>query len=154
MKRLINLLPGQARYEDDLRDQWVSPAHRDQHRRLLGHLGDHAVGRDCRVAVLSGEVHLAHAGVMRTRGRTLWQLTSSGIVHPPPPQAWTSMLERLAGWTTELPGRVSVEFPPLPGQEARFLAARNFLSLEVGTDGALGVRWHTDGRPGEQLVTG
>ncbi len=154
MERLINFLPGQAHYEDDLRDQWTSPAHRDQHRRLLGLLGDHAVSQDCRVAVLSGEVHLAHAGIMRTRGHTIWQLTSSGIVHPPPPTAWSSMLERLAGWTTELPGRVSVEFPPLPGHDARFLAMRNFLSLEVGADGALGVRWHTDGRPAEQLVTG
>jgi hypothetical protein len=153
MERLINLLPGQARYEDDLRDQWMSPAHRDQHRRLIAGLADHAIAHDARVSVVSGEVHLAHAGIMRTRGRTLWQFTSSGIVHPPPPASWSSMLERLAGWTTELPGRVDVEFPPLPGYETRFLPMRNFMSLDVGADGALSARWHADGRASEPMVT-
>lgn len=146
-ERIVNLLPGQAGYEDDLRDQWFSRAHREEHGRLLRLLAAHAHGTGASVAVLSGEVHLAHAARMRRAdGASLVQLTASGIAHPAPPAAWPAALERLSVLTRRLPGDVSVEFPPLPGGPERFVPARNWMSLEPREDGAYAARWHAEGR--------
>lgn len=146
-ERLVNLLPGQARYEDDLRDQWISYVHREEHARLIALLAGHARETGARVAVLSGEVHLAHAAVVRAGEAEILQLTSSGIAHPPPSSAWPAALERLAGLTRRLSGGAAVEFPPLPGGPERFVPARNWMALEPDADGRYLARWHAEGRP-------
>ncbi|HZH27189.1 MAG TPA: alkaline phosphatase D family protein [Azospirillaceae bacterium] len=144
-ERLLTFWPGQAELEDDLRDQWTSAHHRMEHRRLLELLFAHAGRTGTHITVVSGEVHLAHTGIMRSGGHRIVQLTSSGITHPPPPQAWANLLERLAGWTSSLPGGVAVEFPPLPGRETRFHTVRNWLSLSPTGDGGMAARWHMEG---------
>ena len=55
------------------------------------------------------------------------------------------MLERLAGWTSSLPGGVAVEFPELPGGGARFRPVRNWLSLSPTGEGGMAARWHMEG---------
>jgi len=145
-ERLANILPGQGRYEDDLRDQWGSYAHREEHARLIGLLAEHARTAGARVAVLSGEVHLAHAAEIRADGAEMLQLTSSGIAHPPPSPAWPAALERIAGMTRRLPGGAAVAFPPLPGGTERFVPARNWMSLVPRDDGPYEARWHAEGR--------
>ncbi|WP_200339162.1 alkaline phosphatase D family protein [Rhodovibrio sodomensis] len=82
----MRLAPGAQKYEDDLRDQWQSRAHRAEWRRFLGALADRHGPRDSRVTVLSGEIHLATRGTLATPNGPLHQLVASGIAHPPHPR--------------------------------------------------------------------
>ena len=123
------LIPGAQRYEDDLRDQWQSRAHRPEWRRFLGLAARHAdtVGP---VTFLSGEIHLAGHGEMRTpKGAVLHQLIASGISHPPPPRIFARALGALGALgETPLKGH-PIRIRSLPGQRGRYLAERNFLLL-------------------------
>ena len=58
LERLHILLPGQQGYQDDLRDQWRSYAHRHEWSRFVEQLFAFAVRTGTAVAVLSGEIHL------------------------------------------------------------------------------------------------
>ena len=130
VEALIGLVPRLRRYEDDLRDQWQSRAHRDEWRRMLMLL-DQTTPDDCAVTVLSGEIHLAtQAEMPMVSGNTMRQLVASGIAHPPPP----AMYARALGWVAALgedplPGR-PIMLKPLPGQKQIYVAERNFLLLE------------------------
>jgi len=130
IEALIGFVPPLARYEDDLRDQWQSRAHRVEWRRLLEAL-DTLARAGSEVTALSGEIHLASRGEMPlgTTG-TLHQLIASGISHPPPPRVWA----RALGWLAALgedpvPGR-RVRLHPIPGRRGIYAAERNYLVLE------------------------
>ncbi len=146
LERMFAFLPqGRHFYQDDLRDQWRSHAHRQEWRRLVSHLLEFSLRTDTRVTILSGEIHLGALGVVEHSGTRIFQLTSSGIVHHPPP--------RLVAWIFDLLGRksstvtpgVRMRMLPLPGLGGRYLAARNWLSLESLEDGALRAEWHREG---------
>jgi len=115
------------KYEDDLRDQWQSRAHRAEWLRMLSlclDVLDHAP-----VTVLSGEIHLATQARMRGRGRDLIQLIASGIAHDAPPQGYDRALGLLAR-LGEAPLRGHpIRIAPLPGQTRRYVAERNYLTL-------------------------
>lgn len=145
LEQLINVWPGQARFEDDLRDQWRSYAHEAEWVRLLRLLGDLSARHRCQVTVLSGEIHLGAAGVVRGPGHTLWQLISSGIVHPPPPALYVEVLERLARGEDRIRDGLSQELLPFAETGRRFIRARNWLSLEFDEAGFLIARWHVEG---------
>lgn len=130
VERLIGIVPKLRRYEDDLRDQWQSRAHRAEWRRLLGRLERLArAGVD--VTVLSGEIHLASRGEMPLgEGTTLHQLIASGIAHPAPPASWARALGWLATLGEDpLEGR-PIALRPVPGQRRIYTAERNYLVLE------------------------
>ena len=133
---LHRLVPGAQKYEDDLRDQWQSRAHRQEWRRFLGLMADHmeAAGP---VTVLSGEIHLATRGEMRlSGGRILHQLCASGVSHPPAPQAFARALGWLAAVGDQpLPDRPIRLLAP-PGMRAIYVAERNVLILS-----RIGGRW-------------
>ena len=136
------LVPGAQKYEDDLRDQWQSPAHRAEWRRLLTLIGDRAEQAGP-VTVLSGEIHLATRGEMRLKGGALHQLTASGISHPPPPRAFAAalgLLSRLGG--APLPDR-PIRLLPLPGRRAVYAAQRNYLVLRRA-GGAWQAEWELE----------
>ncbi|MEM9902318.1 MAG: alkaline phosphatase D family protein [Pseudomonadota bacterium] len=124
------LIPGAQRYEDDLRDQWQSRAHRAEWRRFLQLAADHADGCGP-VTFLSGEIHLAGRGEMRTpAGTLLHQLTASGVSHPPPPALFARALGAL-GALGEAPLQgYPISLYPLPGGRRRYVAERNVLLLE------------------------
>lgn len=151
VERLANALPGQLRFEDDLRDQWRSYAHEGEWLRLLRLLGDHAVRRRVRVTVLSGEVHLGFSAVIRGPGHQIWQLTSSGIVHPAPSRVYAEFLERLSRGVETVRDGLTLEIATLPGTGRHFIRARNWLELLFRDDGALAARWHVEGES-EPLV--
>ncbi|MDZ7748543.1 MAG: hypothetical protein U5K43_06620 [Halofilum sp. (in: g-proteobacteria)] len=87
VERAMHLTRRMEKYEDDLRDQWQSRAHRDEWRAFLGEiLARHERG-DSPVTLLSGEIHLATRATMAAQGAPVHQLVASGITHPPPPRA-------------------------------------------------------------------
>lgn len=152
-ERILNLIPGRQRLEDDLRDQWRSPAHREEWTRLLRLLAGFVRETRCRVTVVSGEVHLGGVGVLRGLDLEIWQLISSGIVHPPPAGFAVDVLERLAGRREPLADGLTLEFPGFAETGRRLLPARNWLSLTGRPDGALEAEWHAEGAPAPLRLT-
>ncbi|WP_022706281.1 alkaline phosphatase D family protein [Paracoccus zeaxanthinifaciens] len=131
LETVMLAIPSMQKYEDDLRDQWQSRAHRDEWRRMLGLVRDMAEAPGHRLTTLSGEIHLATRAVMRlSDGHAMHQLVASGISHRAPPKAWARFLGMLS-WLGEDPlPRHPIAIRTLPGQRHRYAAERNFLVLD------------------------
>jgi hypothetical protein len=131
LETIMVLIPRMQKYEDDLRDQWQSRAHRDEWRRMLRLVRDLARrdGRD--ITAISGEIHLATRAVMELGdGLHLNQLVASGVAHRAPPKAWARFLGALA-WLGEDPlPEHPIRVACLPGHTRRYIAERNSLILE------------------------
>ena len=127
---------------DDLRDQWMSYAHRAEWTRVMNRLLDAA--SDGPVSVLSGEIHLAARGTARRGDALVDQFTASGIAHPPPP----ALFGRVLGWLARKPwrrGDIELEMHPIDGRGRRYLPVRNWMEVAVARDGALDVALHAEG---------
>lgn len=131
-------IPRMQKYEDDLRDQWQSRAHRREWQQMLALMRDIAQAGGHAVTSVSGEIHLATRATMDLRGgRLLHQLVASGIAHRAPPTAWARTLGALSILGEDpLPGH-PIRIRPLPGQRRRYVAERNYLTL-TRRDGS----WH------------
>jgi hypothetical protein len=131
LELLMVLTPRMQKYEDDLRDQWQSRAHRASWRRMLRMVRDMAAQEGQQVTTLSGEIHLATRGEMPLgRGKLLHQLVASGIAHRAPPKAWARVLGLLA-WLGDAPLKGHpIRIRKIPGQAGRYVAERNYLTLE------------------------
>lgn len=151
LERILGLLPGRQRMEDDLRDQWRSPTHAEEWSWFVRQLAGFARQARCRVTILSGEVHLGGVGVIRGLDLEIWQLISSGIVHPAPPDALVRAMERMAGGAENLFDGLSLEMPGFPESGRKLLPARNWLSLTSGPDGSLTAEWNAEGNPPNTL---
>jgi len=123
----MRLIPSMQKYEDDLRDQWQSRAHRAEWRRMLSLCLD--VLERSSMTVLSGEIHLAAQARMKGPTRDLIQLIASGIAHDAPPQGYARALGLLAGLGEAPLKRHPIRIEPLPGQSRRYVAERNYLVL-------------------------
>lgn len=143
-ERVFVALPGHSDLEDDLRDQWQSFGHREEWRRMLRCLIDFGTRSGARVTSVSGEIHLGALGCIEGEGSVVHELTSSGIVHEPPPALVTALYE----WAARRPIRpapdLKVRLLEIPGHGRRYLRARNWLALELGADGRLEAAWHTE----------
>ena len=135
LEALMVVTPRMQDYEDDLRDQWQSRAHRASWQRMLKLMlrMQETEGQD--VTILSGEIHLATRATMSgeagtgRRGRPLHQLVASGITHRAPPRAWARALHTLAALgEAPLPGH-PITIHRIPGQRLRYAAERNALVL-------------------------
>ena len=132
---------GWHKYTDDLRDQWMSYAHRGEWTRLMNRLLDASAAGP--VSVLSGEIHLAAHGAARRGTAAVAQYTASGIAHPPPPRAFATLLGRL----TRRPWRrddIELTMHELGETGRRYLAVRNWLEIEADADG-LAATVHAEG---------
>lgn len=128
VETLVNATGMVEEYEDDLRDQWQSRAHRAEWQQFLSGLSAlHATG--AQTTVLSGEIHLATRATMDTPAGPLHQLVASGIAHPPPPPAFARSLGMLARFgEAPLEGQ-PITLHPLPGQNRIYADQRNWLEL-------------------------
>ncbi|WP_121066009.1 alkaline phosphatase D family protein [Chachezhania antarctica] len=137
-------VPRMQKYEDDLRDQWQSRAHRDEWRRMLRLVRDMVRRQHHDVTAISGEIHLATRAVMDLGGGLhLHQLVASGIAHRAPPKAWARFLGALS-WLGEDPlPEHPIRTARLPGQPSRYVAERNYLVLERQDDTWL-ARWELE----------
>ncbi len=145
LELLFRVLPGHQTWQDDLIDQWPSAAHWDEWADFLQELVAFSAATDTRVTSVSGEIHLGALGRIESGATEIYQLTSSGIVHPPPPAWAVRGLEWLGARPARpAPGLVA-RLLPLPGLGRRFLRARNWLELELAGDAALTATWHSEG---------
>ena len=144
VERLIGFVPKLRRYEDDLRDQWQSRAHRAEWRRILERL-ERVAREGGAVTVLSGEIHLASRGEMPFgEDDVLHQLVASGIAHPAPPGWWARALGALAALGEDpLAGR-PITLHGLPGRRGTYAAERNYLVLEREDGGAWRAEWELE----------
>ncbi|TFL19242.1 alkaline phosphatase D family protein [Jannaschia formosa] len=157
VERAMRRVPGIQKYEDDLRDQWQSRAHRAAWVRMLRLVDRMAARSGADVTALSGEIHLATRAEMPLGGgRVLHQLVASGIAHRPPPQFWARLLGALAALgEAPIPER-PIRILPLPGQRGRYAAERNALTL-TRADGVWSASWsleHSGPTPPLSLTTG
>ena len=141
LEGVMVLHPKMLKYEDDLRDQWQSRAHRDEWRRMLTLLCDMNAAGSSGITVVSGEIHLAARATMALGGGgVLNQLTASGISHRAPPQLWARALGALS-WLGDAPlDGHPIRMQRVPGQRGLFVAERNFLTL-MRHDGAWTACW-------------
>ncbi|KFE68539.1 alkaline phosphatase D family protein [Hyalangium minutum] len=125
---------------DDLLDQWESVIHRGERTRLMMNLFELAKDSCCSVTVLSGDAHVGSRALIRSRNVRhlhpghaevyLEQVTSSGIVHPPPSALELMGMRALANDVPEeLPGHLRTELLPVGGD--LYLRERNWISLRV-----------------------
>ena len=127
IERLMMMIPHMQKYEDDLRDQWQSRAHREEWRRMLREVT--RMRAQGPVTVISGEIHLAGRAEMGGPAGTVHQLVASGITHQPPGQAYARALGLLAGFGEAPLSDSPISTLPLPGHRRRYVAERNFLTL-------------------------
>lgn len=151
MERMFELIPGHQSWQDDLVDQWQSLAHWAEWTRLLRELVAFSAATETCVTSLSGEVHLGALGAIESHATKIYQLTSSGIVHPPPGPAVVRMLEWVSNRTVRLAPDLTVRLLPLPGRDHRLLGARNWLELDLSADDGLRATWHSEG-PGAPIA--
>jgi PhoD related phosphatase len=149
LERLYETLPGRQYFQLDLRDQWRSIFHRDEWLRLLRHLLDFSARTGARITALSGEIHLGALASAQVAGTEIYQLTSSGIVHPPPPAPIVALLDWMStGPAEEIEPGLELELLNIPGHGKRFLGERNWLTLELSaTNPGVAATWHTVDRP-------
>ncbi len=144
LESMMGIVPKMQEYEDDLRDQWQSRAHRDLWQRMLKLVMKMTEAGGQTVACVSGEIHLATRATMDlTEGRKLHQLVASGISHRAPPQAWARTLGLLATLGEDPLPDHPIRIEPLPGQSTRYVADRNYLMLER-KDGGWSARWYLE----------
>lgn len=128
------VFPGMQKYEDDLRDQWQSRAHRSEWRRMLRQVLRLHETPKTDVTILSGEIHLATRATMAAKSKELHQLVASGVAHRPPPKKWAQLLGSLAAVGESPLAGHPIRIRPLPGQSQRYVAERNYLVLSRHTD--------------------
>jgi hypothetical protein len=155
VEEALGYVPGMQENEDDLHDQWTSYLHRLERLRLAHRLLDFAAAKGTRVTILSGDVHVAAIGVLESARRVVgWQhsnvvnqLTSSAIVHPPPPRLMRYFLERIGSTVQQFDRDISAQMLQFPGTNFRFVASRNWLSLEFEDNkGRIWANLHVEGR--------
>ncbi|WP_408888562.1 alkaline phosphatase D family protein [Myxococcus faecalis] len=136
----VETMGGDTEMHDDMLDQWESVAHRGERIRLMVDLLQLAKASCCAVTVVSGDVHVGARGLIRSRNpehvpaglaeAAIEQVTSSGIVHPPPSMLQFMGMRMLAEESVDdLPSYMQTEM--LPVGKSRYLRERNWLSLRV-----------------------
>jgi hypothetical protein len=145
LERLFGHIPGHQEWQDDLIDQWPSLAHWDEWTCLLRTLLRFSTERRVQVTSLSGEIHLGSWGMIESGTTEIHQLTSSGIVHPPPSALAVALLERIGAKPLQPASDLSARLLPLPGLGHRFMRARNWLEIEFTAAGDLAATWHGAG---------
>ncbi|WP_020590828.1 alkaline phosphatase D family protein [Kiloniella laminariae] len=159
LESLFGWFPGDQELEDDLRDHWQSPPHRKERLRTIHRMFDLMEKKSCRVTILSGDVHVACLGVIENergasgqgREKVINQLTASGIVHPAPPKLMGWLLNRLSDEVETVVQGITARMMELPTKRAKYMLARNFLSLEPDDQSRLWANWYVEGE--EEVIT-
>lgn len=138
---MMMMVPKMQKYEDDLRDQWQSRAHRAEWRDMLREML--RFRKSGPLTIISGEIHLATRAEMGEGEDRLHQLVASGISHRAPSDWYARGLGWLAGLGEAPLPEHPIRILPLPGQKRRYIAERNFLVLE--RKGPIWqARWHLE----------
>lgn len=152
IEQMLSIFPGQQALEDDLRDHWNSPAHKQERLRFIHRLLALSQARQCRVTLLSGDVHVGAVGIITSNRnnavdrstQVISQLTSSGIVHPAPPGVMLFFLESVMDKQYVDDRDITSEMTPFPGTRTHFIGTRNWLALEPDERGRVWANWHVE----------
>ncbi len=139
MEKALAFIPGQQSLEDDLKDHWRSRTHKEERLRLIHRLFKFAGEKQCRVSILSGDVHVAAVGAIESnRGGTagsnayvINQLISSAIVNIPPNAVVVWFLEKIGDNVEKVDRGITARMLTFPATDHRFIGARNWLSLSL-----------------------
>jgi hypothetical protein len=152
LEKMLGFLPGQQELEDDLRDHWTSSPHLQERLRLVHRLLRLSAEKNCRVTLLSGDVHVAAVGAVESdrndvhpNARVVNQLTSSGIVHPAPPAMARFFLEQACTNVETVDRGITARMYEFPATSRRLIGARNFLTLEPDAQDRLWANWWVEG---------
>ncbi|MDX1541537.1 MAG: alkaline phosphatase D family protein [Geminicoccaceae bacterium] len=145
-ERLYEAIPGHQSFQNDIRDQWRSLLHRQEWRDLLELLFGFIERTGARLTAVSGEIHVGGLATATWNGRAIWQLTSSGIVHPPPPMWLVHFLDWMStGPAEEIEPGLHLELLEIPGLGQRYLGRRNWLALDLSpASQRIDATWHTE----------
>jgi hypothetical protein len=127
---------------DDLRDHWNHDAHEGERKRLIQTLTGVSESKRVRVAILSGDVHVAAWGAIYRKDRAnksnraeLHQFTSSAIVHPSlstlAERAYLAILNNAASKPQPIDVEHEVQMMLFPGHGRYVMPARNWLAVEL-----------------------
>jgi hypothetical protein len=159
LESTLGFVPGHQDLEDDLRDQWRSRAHREERVRLIHELLGVSRNGSCRVTIISGDVHLAALGSIESERESLapatassiHQLISSPIVNKPLSGKLVYLMEQaitlmgvMGRKAEEVDRGITAQMMQFPGSARRFIAARNFLGLELDERQRLRARWYAE----------
>ncbi|KAF8652731.1 hypothetical protein AX16_004230 [Volvariella volvacea WC 439] len=100
----VNKFNADAELLDDLNDHWTAKSHKSERNNFIGRLQHLALAKGVRITFLSGDVHCAAVGVLKTlKGgdpasdhRYMLNVVTSAIVNTPPPIGVLTMVNSLA----------------------------------------------------------
>ncbi len=151
LESALGFIPGKWDLEDDLRDHWTSRPHKEERLRLIHRLLDFARKANCRVTILSGDVHVAAVSTITANASTdpsnvnvINQLISSAIVNAPPPASALFFLNHVATWTEDIDRNIVGEMKTYPGTSTTFIPKRNWLSLQPDDQSRLWASLHVE----------
>ena len=153
LERPLNWFRAMPGGSDDLRDQWRSLGHQEEWRALVRQLVAFSARTRASVTILSGEIHVAAMGRLDGEGVSVFQLTSSGIVSPPPSAATVHLFEFLGRRTSTVAPGITLSLLDLPGTERRYLRCRNWLELDIPHGGPVRAAWHAEGESSPRPFT-
>lgn len=159
----FDVTPWDESLADDLKDHWRAKEHQGERSRLIMRLLENAAtrnaeGRESRTIILSGDVHVGCLGIINDRSGEklvkIHQIVSSGIIHPAPSLIqWLGIKAVTNDDDEALNEERTIEASMLtPVGSKKYIRARNFVTLQKGTDGKIWVNWIVDGS--KELETG
>ncbi|WP_309396904.1 alkaline phosphatase D family protein [Cerasicoccus maritimus] len=159
IENILLKIPGDQGVEDDLRDHWRSEPHRITREKMLKSLFRFSREKQCRVTIISGDVHVAAHGVIELfdgesnfqRTNRIHQLVSSPIMN----KAGNPLVNLILAWqgSSEEVINTSIRARMLPLRWGDVMAPksrpyvweRNWLSLRPEKDtGAYRAEWHIE----------
>lgn len=149
---IVDITPWEEELTDDLKDHWRAKEHEGERLKLIMQLLDNAALRKAKTVILSGDVHVGCLGIIRDlrhpHATSIHQIVSSGIVHPAP--TYLQWLGILAVTNDDLEyleeTRLITTDILKPHGSNKYIRARNFVTLQEGTDAKLWVNWFCEGK--------
>jgi hypothetical protein len=157
LESLVGWIPGEIGPEDDFRDHWRHQPHKNERKQLINGLLDFAKDKTCKVTIVSGDVHVAAASVIRSTNpkhgdhgaEVIHQLISTGIVHPPMHPLAISSLEAITSKREQIDTDLTADMQPIGYDGKCLIASRNWLSIEPDEKedkrSRLWVKWYVEG---------
>ena len=149
-EKIIDFTPTVEEITDDIKDQWNTKGHRGDMARMLTYIKSNDVRRKkvnpiSRTAILSGDIHVGGLGLMLSDDCKVFQVISSGIVHPPPSaMSWIGIETVTSDSDSYLDNESSTKLSMVtPYGSDRYIRSRNYSRFHIENN-VLWVNWETE----------